>query len=157
MLYLHTIAIILHAAIATSALIIGIILILQKDTLRQLQLSVAFLVLLILMEVFLVTAFLSHVTSLPLVTQIIFAGLAVLGLYMVWRAVQAWSILREQRGDPQAVIDHVGFNLISLFDGFAIITSLDLGVPGWLVGVIAVAVVAIGIYAINTRKKALAV
>lgn len=79
---LHTIAIVIHAVSATAAFIVGIVLISQRDTLRQLQLSVAFLVLLILMEVFLVTAFLSHVTSLPLITQIIFAGLAVLGLYM---------------------------------------------------------------------------
>ena len=155
--YLHTIAVIIHATSATAALIVGIVLILQRDTFRQMQLSLAFLILIILMEVFLVTAFLSHVTSLPLITQIIFAVLAVLGLYMIWRAVQAWSVLREQRGNPEAVVDHVGFNLIALFDGFAIITSLDLQAPGWLVAVIAVAVVVVGNYAINMRKKILAV
>lgn len=154
---LHTIAIVIHAVSATAAFIVGIVLIFQKDTLRQLQLSVAFLVLLILMEVFLVTAILSHVTSLPVITQVIFAGLAVLGVYMIWRAVQAWSVLRESHGNPEAVIDHIGFNLIALFDGFAIISSIDLQAPGWLVAVIAVAAVAIGVYAINTRKKTLAV
>jgi len=54
-----------------------------------------------------------------------------------------------------AVIDHIGFNLISLFDGFSIVSSLDLQAPGWLVAVIAVGAVALGIYAINLRKKAL--
>jgi hypothetical protein len=76
---------------------------------------------------------------------------------MIWRAVQAWSVLQEQRGNPEAVIDHVGFNLIALFDGFAIISAIDLQAPGWLVAVIAVAAVAVGIYAINMRKKTLAV
>jgi hypothetical protein len=115
----------------------------------------AFVVLLILLEVFLVIAILSHVTSLPTMTQLIFGGLAVLGLYMVWRAVQAVSVLREWPGNRGAVIDHIGFNLISLFDGFAIISAIDLQAPGWLVAVIAIGAVALGIYAINVRKKTL--
>src|SRR5947207_108703 len=152
---LHTLSIVVHALSATGAFIIGIVLIFQRNTLRQLQLGVAFLVLLILMEVFLVIAILSHVTSLPGMTQIIFGGLAILGLYMIWRAVQAVSVLREQPGNQGAVIDHIGFNLISLFDGFAIISAIDLHAPGWLVAVIAVGAVALGIYAINVRKKTL--
>ena len=155
MLDLHTLAIVIHALSATGAFIVGIVLIFQRNTLRQLQLGVAFLVLLILLEVFLVIAILSHVTSLPAITQIIFGGLAILGLYMIWRAVQALSILREPRGNQGAVIDHIGFNLIALFDGFAIISAIDLQAPGWLVAVIAVGAVVIGISAINVRKKTL--
>src|SRR5438552_15832985 len=146
MLDLHTLAIVVHALSATGAFIIGIVLIFQSNTLRQLQLGVAFLVLLILLEVFLVIAIISHVSSLPTITQIIFGGLALLGVYMIWRAVQAVSVLREPPGNlgtnpsrqrrsvaasathsggmqgEGAVIDHIGFNLISLFDGFAIIS-----------------------------------
>src|SRR5438552_3316543 len=155
MLDLHTLAIVVHALSATGAFIIGIVLIFQSNTLRQLQLGVAFLVLLILLEVFLVIAIISHVSSLPTVTQIIFGGLAILGLYMIWRAVQAVSVLREPHGNQGAVVDHIGFNLIALFDGFAIISAIDLGAPGWLVAVIAVGAVVIGIYAINVRKKML--
>jgi hypothetical protein len=153
MLDLHTLAIVIHALSATGAFIIGIVILFQSKTSRQLQLGVAFLVLLILMEVFLVIAILSHVTSLPTITQIIFGGLAILGLYMIWRAVQAVSVLREQPANQRAVIDHVGFNLISLFDGFAIISAIDLHAPGWLIAVIAVGAVALGIYTINLRKK----
>jgi len=155
MLDLHTFSIIIHALRATGAFIIGIVLIFQSNTLRQLQLGVAFLVLLILMEMFLVIAILSQVTSLPSITQLIFGGLAILGMYMIWRAVQAVSVLREQNGNQLAVIDHVGFNLVALFDGFAIISAIDLHAPGWLVAVIAVGAVVIGIYAINVRKKML--
>ena len=155
MLNLHTLSRVIHALSATGAFIVGIVLLFQSKTLRQLQLARAVLVLLILMEVFLVIAILSHVTSLPTIMQIIFGGLALLGGYMIWRAVQAVSVLREPHGNQGVVIDHVGFNLISLFDGFAIISAIDLHAPGWLVAVVAVGAVALGIYGINRRKKTL--
>ena len=153
---MHTIAIVAHATSAIAAFIIGVVLIFQRNTLRKLQLARAFLVLLILMEVFLVIAILSHVTSLPAITQLIFGGLVILGVYMIWRAVQALTVLTKQnQADQLKVIDHVGFVLISLFDGFAIVSALDLQAPGWLVAVIAVGAVGIGIYGINVRKKTL--
>ena len=155
MLNLHTLAIVIHALSATGAFIVGIVLLFQNKTLRQRQLARAVLVLLMLMEVFLVIAIISHVTSLPAMTQIIFLGLAVLGLYMIWHAVQAVSVLQAPSGNQGAVIDHIGFILISLFDGFAIVPALDLHAPGWLVAVVAVGAVALGIYAINGRKKSL--
>src|SRR6266700_1982479 len=157
MLNLHTLAILIHALSATAAFVVGVVILFQSKTSRQLQLGVAFLVLLILMEVFLVIAILSHVTSLPGMTQIIFGGLAILGLYMIWRAVQALSVLREPHGNQGAVIDHMGFNLIALFDGFAIISAIDLQAPGWLVAVIAVGAIVIGNYAIYVRKKTLTI
>jgi hypothetical protein len=52
-------------------------------------------------------------------------------LYMIWRAVQAVTVLTKQnQADQLKVIDHVGFVLISLFDGFAIVSALDLQAPG---------------------------
>ena len=153
---LHTIAIVLHALSATGAFLVGIVLLFQSNTLRQLQLARAVLVLLILMEVFLVIAILSHVTSLPTIKQLIFGGLVILVVYMIWRAVQAVTVLTEQQQEDQLkVLDHVGFVLISLFDGFAIVSALDLHAPGWLVAVVAVGAVALGISAINVRKKTL--
>ena len=75
---------------------------------------------------------------------------------MIWRAVQAVTVLTKQnQADQLKVIDHVGFVLISLFDGFAIVSALDLQAPGWLVAVIAVSAVGIGIYGVNVRKKTL--
>ena len=77
---------------------------------------------------------------------------------MIWRAVQAVTVLTKQnQADQLKVIDHVGFVLISLFDGFAIVSALDLHAPGWLVAVIALGAVALGIYAINMRKKTLTI
>jgi hypothetical protein len=155
MLDLHTLAIVLHALNATGAFIIGIVLLFQNNTLRQLQLARAVVVLLILMEVFLVIAIILHFNSLPALKQLIFGGLAILLLYIIWHAVQAVSVLQEQPANQGAVIGHIGFVLISLFDGFAIVTAIDLQAPGWLVAVIAVGAVVLGIYAINVRKKML--
>jgi hypothetical protein len=153
---MHTIAIVAHATSAIAAFILGIVFIFQSNTLRQLQLGRAIVVLLTLMEVFLVIAILSHVTSLPTITQLIFGGLVILAGYMIWRAVQAVTILtKHQPEDQLKVIDHVGFVLISLFDGFAIVSALDLQAPGWLVAVIAVGAVGVGIFGINVRKKTL--
>ncbi len=75
---------------------------------------------------------------------------------MIFRAVQAMTVLADQRQvDQLKVVDHVGLVLISLFDGFAIVTALDVKVPGWLVAVLAVGAVAVGIFTINARKNTL--
>ena len=153
MLHLHTLAIVLHAVSAIGVFIIGIICIAQSTIPRQLPLARAVFVLLILMVLFLVVAIFLHVSSLPTLTRIIFGGLTILAVYMLWRAFQALSVLREPHGDPVAVIDHIGFVLISLFDGFAIVSSIDLHAPGWLIAIVAIGAVAVGIYAINRRKK----
>ncbi|MGZ3715111.1 MAG: hypothetical protein ACXVA4_06820 [Ktedonobacterales bacterium] len=153
---LHTTAIVLHTTCAIAAFFVGLTLILQPTGRRQLQLARALVALLILMGVFLVTAILSHLTSLSTTTQLIFGGLVLLLVYMIWRAVQAVNVLTApQPANRLSGIDHVGFVLISLFDGFAIVTALDLGAPGWLVGVIAVGAVVIGILGINARKRTL--
>ena len=61
---------------------------------------------------------------------------------MAGATARAWMLAR---GQPQAwrrqFVAAVGFTLIALFDGFAIITALDAGAPGWAVAVIAVAAV----------------
>ncbi|GHO83777.1 hypothetical protein [Dictyobacter formicarum] len=155
MLNAHLLMIIFHATSATAAFIVGLALLFQRDLLRQRQLAMALVVLLILLEIFLILAILSHLTSLAMVQQIVFGGLGLLGLYMIWRALQALVLLRQAPDNQGAVMDHVGFNLISLFDGFAIVSAIDLQAPGWLVAIIAIGAVALGIYAINSRKKAL--
>lgn len=158
MLDLHTSAIAVHTAGAVGAFAIGLILISKRSILWQTerQLGRALLVSLIIMEVFLITAILSHFISLATITQIIFGGLSALGAYMIWRAIRTVSILRRgPDGNQLAIIDDVGFILISLFDGFAIISAIDLQLPVWLVSIIAIGAVLIGIFAVNTRKKRL--
>jgi len=153
---MHEYAIVLHATCAIAAFIVGMILIFQSDMRRQLQLARALVALLMLMGVFLVIAILSHLTSLPTIKRLIFGGLVLLLIYMIWRAVQAVTVLTRQPQDAQLkVVDHVGFVLISLFDGFAIVSALDLQAPRWLVAVIAVGAVGIGIFGLTARKRTL--
>jgi hypothetical protein len=156
MLDLHWFAILAHALCATAAFFVSVVLIFQRDALVQLRLARSSAVLLVLMEAFLVMAIISHLASLTVVRQIVFPGLAVLLLYVIWRALQAVRVLGEKPEDQGAVLGHVGFVLISLFDGFAIVSALDLHARAWLVAVIAAGAIAIGISLITMRRKALA-
>ena len=110
---LHTSAIVLHVLSATGAFLVGVALLFQSNALRQLQLARALVVLLMLMAAFLIVAILTHLTILPLSKQIIFGGLFILLMYMIWRAIQAVNTLnKQQQADQLKVIDHVGFVLI---------------------------------------------
>ena len=77
-----------------------------------------------------------------------------LGLYILQRANHARLALRlRHEGWRIAYIDHVGFTLISLFDGFVIVGAIDLGAPGWLVAAAALLGVVGGIWAVGKAKS----
>src|SRR5256885_14249491 len=103
---------------------------------------------------FMGVAIVSHWPSLPIIRKIIFSGLLALGAYMSWRGWLAW---RAWRGGGaawrMAYINHVGFTLISLFDGFVIVSAIDIGAPGWSVALIAVLGVAVGVWVIARVKR----
>lgn len=83
-------------------------------------------------------------------SRLIYAGLGLLALYTGWRGWQARHVLERRTGRWQgAYVDHVGFTLISLFDGFVIVSALDLNAPGWLVGAVGVLGIVVGRFAIN--------
>lgn len=90
-------------------------------------------------------------------SRAVFAAFTVLGGYMIWQAVQARQLQRstslQQRGRR---IDHIGFTLVALFDGFVIIAALDLGAPAWLAIPIAVAGIAAGHTTLRRLKRQLA-
>ena len=92
--------------------------------------------------------------GLDLASRLIYSGLIVLGLYMLWRGWRARTALLVQKASwrPE-YLDHVGFTLISLFDGFVIVAAIDLHLPGWLVALVAVAGVAGGIATIRGLKQ----
>jgi hypothetical protein len=152
----HNLMVAIHALSATGAFFIGVSLVFQDaDARRQLRLGEALVVALVLMEGFLVAAVLSHPAGLPQAALVIFTVLLVLGGALVVLGVEAWSVLRRRSGDQLSIVSHVGFVLISLFDGFSIVGAFDLGAPGWLLAVIAVGAVAVGVYFVNSRKKTL--
>jgi hypothetical protein len=108
---------------------------------------------LVLLVVFLTAALALDWSRLNTILHAVFTGLLALGGYMVWRATQARR-LQETTSHQQLAhrIDHIGFTLIALFDGFVIIAALDLGAPAWLAVVVAIAGVAVGHIAIRTLK-----
>jgi hypothetical protein len=95
-------------------------------------------------------------SSLTTGTRWIYLGLSVLGLYMAWRAVRAGLRLRHRNpGWRPRYLDDVGFTLIALFEGFVIVAAIDLGAPGWLVAVVAVAGLVAGHFSLRRVKARL--
>lgn len=91
--------------------------------------------------------------ELPQASRLAYSALGLLALYTGVRGVQARRLLHKQMsGWRGAYIGHVGFTLISLFDGFVIVGALDMNAPGWLVGTIGVLGVVIGISTVNVVK-----
>ena len=113
-----------------------------------------YLAALVALVVFMVAVVAVDWLDLDLASRLVYTGLIVLGGYMLWRAWQAQLELRVQSSRWRTkYLDHVGFTLISLFDGFVIVGAIDLHLPGWLVAVIAVAGVVVGIATIGRLKK----
>ena len=150
----HTVLIVLHAAAALLGFAAGI-LCLRIPAPATGRFRVYFWSL-VAMVVFLFAAVSVHWGELDTAARVTFTGLAMLGLYMVWRAARAGTRLRRHdQGWQPRYLDDIGFTLISLFDGFVIVTAIDLGAPVWLVVLIAVAGVAGGIYAVSRIKARL--
>jgi uncharacterized membrane protein len=143
---LHTTMIALHAAAGVAAFVAGCLALFPPNAeQRARQLFGVYLVSLGLMIVFLLAAMAAHWQQLGTGEQAIFGGLVLLGLYMGWRALSARGLLRRRSGQwRQPYVEHVGFTLIALWDGFVIVLAIDLGAPGWLVGVLAVLGVVVG-------------
>jgi hypothetical protein len=143
---LHTIMIVLHAAAGAAAFVAGCLALFPPNAEQQArQLFGVYLVSLGLMIAFLLAAMAAHWQQLGTGEQAIFGGLVLLGLYMGWRALAARGLLRR-RGQQWRLpyMEHLGFTLIALWDGFVIVLAIDLGAPGWLVGVLAVLGVVVG-------------
>ena len=86
----------------------------------------------------------------------VFGGLLVLALVMVVRSVLAVR-RRPSRGEAPSApyLDHLGFTLISLADGFAVVTVFRAGAPPWLVVAFAVVVAGAGHLALQATKRRL--
>ena len=88
--------------------------------------------------------------------RIVFTGLIGLAAVMVVRAELAGRRPPVRTGGPTAAyLDHIGFTLISLADGFAVVAAIRGGVPGWAVGALAVGVVVVGHVTLQVAKRRL--
>lgn len=137
---LHQVLIILHTVCAVLSFGFGYLAVLPRMTQESRRRWFSYyLITLIGMIVSLAGAIAAHVPQLAATVRGIFSGLFILSLYMLFRAAQARSALFSQR-DSWFIgyVDHIGFTLIALFEGFVIVSGIDLGAPGWLIAAAAV-------------------
>jgi hypothetical protein len=143
-----TVFITVHAAAATLAFVAGLG---AVPSGRFLRLYAGALVVAVAA---LVPAVLVDWASTDAVARIVFGGLFGLALVMLVRARLALRSRPARTGGPtSAYLDHLGFTLIALADGFAVVAVIRSGAPGWLVGAVAVGVAVVGHVALQTAKR----
>lgn len=154
---IHNIITLLHAAAAALAFLAGCLLIFSSVYLSNQKLFSVYDWALISMVILLAGAIFVYWTEYSSVERIVFPGLLVLGIYMLFRA---WSANRLLASQPNAwknnYIEHIGFTLISLFEGFIIVSGLNSGFPGWLIAVVAVTGLLIGRWLIGVNQRRVA-
>lgn len=128
--FIHNILIGIHALGGVAAFITGAI-VLVPPVLERANRRRFFNVFLVALALLLVPLYLVIALDWPgldFVRQVTFSFLGVLGLYMAYRAFRARQVLLEQsEGWKPRYMDHMGFNLIALFEGFVIVLAIDLG------------------------------
>ena len=136
---IHGALIVLHSITATIAFFAGCLLIYSRTYATNQVIFRIFLWSLIGMAVLLAGAIFVYWQEYTAVEQIIFPGLLGLSLFMVFRGWGAGLVLgARQKNWKPGYIEHLGFTLISLFEGFIIVSGLNSGFPGWLVGLVAI-------------------
>lgn len=146
----HTIFITVHAVTGGIALLAGCVAIARR------ALFGIYLWSLVAMQVFLILALAVEWTVIDGAARVLFGALAVLGLFMLWRADQARRIRPNGSAGPSAsYVGHVGFTLVALFDAFIVILVLDLGAPGWLVAAVGVLIAVAGHFVLRAVRERL--
>ena len=151
---IHNAFIILHAASATISFFAGCCLILLPRYMVDQRLFHLYWWTLIGMVALLAGSIIVYWMKYTSAERIIFPGLFVLGLYMLFRARSAQYLLRSQPSDWKSTyVKDIGFTLISLFEGFVIVSGLNSGVPGALVALLAILGVLLGRWAIRIAQQ----
>lgn len=151
---IHTILILGHAFAGAVALVFGCV-VLRPPARRSVAFGIYYVALLT-MFVLLVTVVMYDWGVLTVGQRVTFSLLTVLGTYTAVRGVQAHRA-RHLRlvGWRTSYVDHVGFTVISLFDGFAIVSAVDFGAPLPVILVVGVLGVVAGVATINRVKSRL--
>ena len=137
---------VVHAVAAVVALGTGVWLLRQVATHRRPTLLAFYYAAIVVMAAALPVLVGLDWADLRTPTRAAFIALCVLAGTMVWEADRARRFQGRVHAPlsparSAAFVEAVGFTVIALLDGFAIITALDLGAPGWVVTVVGVAVV----------------
>jgi hypothetical protein len=138
----HTILIALHAITGTMALLAGCV------AHRRPVLFGTYLWSLVSTVALLAAAVAEEWGRIDGAVRALFAAFTVLGLVMVWLAVDA----RRLPAGSAGYIDRVGFTLVSLLDAFVVIMVLNLGAPVVLVVAAGVIVAVAGHFGLRAAK-----
>lgn len=150
----HSILILLHAGTAVAAFVLGCLLLATMPSSHRAPRFVAYFWCLIASMALLVTVVVTDWAQLNATKRIAFGVLCALAVYLVVRAIQARSVLvRKPANWRKALIGHVGFVMISLFDGFCIVSAIDLHLPPWLIVTVAVLGVVVGVVVIRALVR----
>ena len=151
---LHNVLIILPAAAAAISFFAGCFLILSLRQASNQRLFSLYWWSLIGTVVLLISAMLVYWNEYSGTERIVFPVLLGLGMFMLYRAQNASRLLKvQQNGWKLGYIEHIGFTLISLFEGFVIVTVLNAGGPGWLVALLAILGVLVGRWVIGLAQR----
>jgi hypothetical protein len=128
---LHTALISIHAASGVVAFAAGCAAIRRRSFFSVYLWSLASLL------VFLVLAVATDWPQLDAVARILFAAFVPFGGVMAWQALEARRRLPAAHAAPTAAyLNHLGFTLVALFDGFVVILAIDLGAVTWMAAVV---------------------
>ena len=145
---LNTVLIAVHAVAATVAFGAGVL------SLPSGRFLVVYRGAMALMLAALVPAVLVDWGTTDPTARLVFLGLLALGAVVVLRTELAVRQRPSTTGGPTAsYLEHLGFTLIALADGFAVVAAIRGGAPGWVVGVVAVGVVVVGHLALHLTKR----
>jgi hypothetical protein len=154
---MHNTFILLHAATATLAFLAGWLLVSSTKYFSSRWLFYVYLWSLIAMALLLAGAIVAYWNEYSDIERVVFPGLLGLALFMLFRAWGAGVVIAtQQKNWKLGYVEHIGFTLISLFEGFIIVAGLDLGFPGWLVAIVAIAGLLAGRWWITSLKRRVA-
>ena len=153
---LHNSLIAVHALAALISLVAGSLLVFVPRYFTERRLFDVYLWSLAAMVVFLLSAITVGWQQGDAAQHILFSGLSLLALFMLYRAMQARQVMEVRPSGWRATyVDHIGFTLISLVAGFIIVAAIRLGVPGLIIAVVAIAALLAGRRAIEMAKSRL--
>ena len=136
---LHNVLIVLHTIMATVSFFAGCLLIFSPKYATNETVFNLYLWPLIGMGLLLAGAIFVYWSEYTDTERIVFPGLLGLAFFMIFRGWGASLVLHTQpKNWKLGYIEHVGFTLISLFEGFVIVSGLNAGLPGWLVAIVAI-------------------
>lgn len=146
----HTIFIIIRTISGCSAFLFGCLVL--KPSLKNYKFDIFYYSLLLLIFSLAVVMVMDW-NHLKLRGHITYSMLVLLGVYTFYRAHLAkLRVMRPGIIKVSNYINDIGFALVSLFVGFVIIGSIDLGVPRWIIIVMGILGILAGINAVTYKK-----